>query len=109
MVLLIFVPVLLLTKKEGREVKVSVDGETVAIYPLNEDRSQEITGYEGGTNLLVIKDGEAYLTEASCPDHLCVHMGRIKEVGQSIICLPNRVTVEIIGNSDEKEYDTIVR
>ncbi len=99
-----------LTQKTGKTVVVSVDGVEKYTFPLDEDLEFKIEGYEGGTNYLVIKDGEAYLTEASCPDLLCVHMGKISSQGQSIICLPNRVVVEIRDDneSDPKEFDTIV-
>ncbi|SEG03943.1 hypothetical protein SAMN02910276_01715 [Butyrivibrio sp. Su6] len=99
-----------LTQKTGKTVVVSVDGVVKYTFPLDEDIEFKIEGYEGGTNYLVIKDGEAYLTEASCPDLLCVHMGKISSQGQSIICLPNRVVVEIRDDNenDLKEYDTIV-
>lgn len=98
------------TKKTGKTVAVSVDGVVKYTFPLDEDLEFKIEGYEGGTNYLVIKDGEAYLTEASCPDLLCVHMGKISSQGQSIICLPNRVVVEIRDDneSDPKEFDAIV-
>ena len=98
------------TQKTGKTVVVSVDGVVKYTFPLDEDIEFKIEGYEGGTNYLVIKDGEACLTEASCPDLLCVHMGKISSQGQSIICLPNRVVVEIRDDneSDPKEFDAIV-
>ena len=98
------------TQKTGKTVVVSVDGVVKYTFPLDEDIVFKIEGYEGGTNYLVIKDGEACLTEASCPDLLCVHMGKISSQGQSIICLPNRVVVEIRDDneSDPKEFDAIV-
>ncbi len=98
------------TQKTGKTVVVSVDGVVKYTFPLDENLEFKIEGYEGGTNYLVIKDGEAYLTEASCPDLLCVHMGKISSQGQSIICLPNRVVVEIRDDNENeiKEYDTIV-
>ena len=101
---------LLLTKSSGKSVIVSIDGEIVAAFSLDTDAEYEIEGYGGGTNYLVIKDGYAYLSEASCPDHLCVNMGKIKNSGQSIICLPNRVLIEISQDeaSAEAEYDTVV-
>ena len=52
---------------------------------------------------------EAFLKEASCPDHLCINMGRIRKTGQSIICLPNKVTVEIRGKKESDDgIDAIV-
>ena len=89
-------------------VVVSVDGAEVASFPLDENRIYEIAGYDEGHNTLIIQDGEAYMSEASCPDHLCMGMGKISHAGQSIICLPNRVIVEIRDNSNkDKEYDTV--
>ncbi len=95
------------TKKEGSMVLVSVDGKITAAYPLSEDISVVIDGFGGGTNRLEIKGGSAYLTDTSCPDHLCEKMGKINSVGQSIICLPNRVVVEITGDYSS-EYDAVV-
>ena len=101
--------ILFLSKSAGNEVVVSVDGTVTKTFSLSENVTYEIQGYDGGRNLLIIENGEAYLKEASCPDHLCIHMGRIKSVGQSIICLPNRVTVEIRGSEKSgDEYDTTV-
>lgn len=106
-VLAVIVILLAITKSDGEMVVVSVDSKVVASFPLNEDRKYEIEGYDGGRNVLVIKDGVAYMSEASCPDHLCMNMGRISKVGQSVICLPNRVVIEIKGKDTEKEYDVI--
>ena len=86
----------------------SVDGQEVAAFPLDVDITYDIEGAGGGRNLLVIEGGQAYLSDASCPDLLCVHMGKISRAGQSIICLPNKVTVEIRGKEKSEEYDTIV-
>lgn len=100
-----------LTQKGGTEVVVSIDGAEAYSFPIDEDLEFEITGYDGGTNLLIIENGYAYLKEASCPDKLCVHMGRINKDGQSIICLPNRVVVEIRSAGkikSEDDYDTVV-
>ena len=97
-------------KRAGEAVVVSVDSVEVANFSLSEDITYEIEGYEGGHNTLVIKDGKAHLEDSSCPDHLCEHMGEIDKVGQSIICLPNRVVVEIrnkSGSNSTQEYDTI--
>ena len=105
--LLELVAVLMATKSSGAYAVVSVDGVEVAAFSLDQDITYEIEGYDGGHNTLVIKDGKAHLEDSSCPDHLCEHMGKIDKVGQSIICLPNRVVVEIRGAGDAADYDTI--
>ena len=60
------------------------------------------------TNLLVIKDGKADVTEADCPDKLCVHQKAISKTNETIVCLPNKVVVQVIG-AGESELDSIAR
>lgn len=85
-----------LTRKPGAEVVVTVDGTETARYALSEPRSELIdTGR--GTNLLVIQDEKAKVTEADCPDRLCVNQKAISYQGESIICLPHKLTVTIEG------------
>ena len=100
---LVLVLVVLLTGKTGAYAQVRVDGTVVATYSLDEDRTETIQGVNGGTNLLVIQDGTAEVTEASCPDGLCVGMGKISKNGQSIICLPNKVVVEVVETAEEQD------
>lgn len=92
-----------LTAKEGNFAAVFVDGEKVCEYPLSEDGEYLIHGYSGGTNLLVIKDGKAYVKEASCPQEAggaCVDQGKKYRVGETITCIPNRVIIEIVGEGE---------
>jgi hypothetical protein len=90
--------VLLLTRKTGAFVEVRVDGKPIASYPLNEDAEYDIAGVDGGINHLIIRGGEAWVESASCPDGLCVNMGHIRHEGASVICLPNKVVIEIVGS-----------
>ena len=82
---------------EGDVVVISVDGKTVATYPLSEDRQIELTtGIDGaGRNLLVIREGQAEILDASCPDGICVDHHPISREGESIVCLPNRLVVTV--------------
>ena len=107
-VLCVIGAVYLFTRKNGAMVRVSVDGITTATYPLEKEMTTVIDGYDGGQNTLVIEDGSAYLKDTTCPDHLCEKMGKINSAGQSVICLPNRVIVEIIGDDTTPKYDTVV-
>lgn len=97
---------LLLAGRSGGAVQVRVAGGITGTYPLNEAQTVQIDGI-GGTNLLVIADGRASVTEADCPDALCVNMGQIHRAGQSIICLPHQVVVEVVDGSDENGVDLI--
>ena len=48
-----------------------------------------------GECILIIKDGEAYIQEADCPNQICVHHSPVSHKGETIVCLPNRVIIEI--------------
>ena len=53
-----------------------------------------------------VKNGKIRLTEASCPDKICEKTGYIGSSGQSIICVPNKITVSVAG-SDESVDVTV--
>ena len=83
----------------GTEVVVSVDGVVVARYPLSQPQTVSILGV-GGENLLVIANGTASVTDADCPDRLCCRYPNISRVGETIVCLPHRLVVQIVGDSE---------
>ena len=86
-----------LLREDGAFAVVYIGGERVAEYALDTDGEHELNG---GTNILVIEGGRAYMRTASCPDGLCVNQGRISRTGERIVCLPSRVMVEIVGADD---------
>ena len=85
---------LFLFRSVGDTVTVTVNGEKYAEYSLSEDREVEIRVGEG-YNILVIEEGRAYVRVASCPDGICSSHRPISHDGESIICLPNKVVIEI--------------
>lgn len=99
-----------LHKDTGNTVLVKVEGEVYGRYPLEQDQELDIQGKDGGVNHMVIKDGMVSITEADCPDELCVKEGTINQVGESIICIPHQVVIEITKeSSEEKEVDVIAK
>ena len=94
-----FIALLIVTlnKKEGSVVVVEIEGVKVSEYSLFLNGEYSLNG---GTNILVIENGVAYLNYSSCPDHTCEKTGKIKYVGQSIICLPNKVSITIKGDTE---------
>lgn len=88
-----------LSGTDGSTAVVTVDGKRVGEYSLAIDGVYYIND---GTNVLAIEDGKAYMKEASCPGYQdCVETGKISRVGETIVCLPNKVVVEIVGEGDE--------
>ena len=86
----------LLPHSDPAVVTVTIDGKLYGVYALSEDREQDIdTVY--GHNHLSIRGGYAQVTEADCPDGICVHQGQISRNGEIIVCLPHRLIVEILS------------
>ena len=93
---------------EGDTVTVSVDGKHYGTYPLHTDLTLSIRTGENGEeeNLLVIRDGKAYVESATCPDGICADHKPISREGESIVCLPHRVVITV-QTSDGEEPDII--
>ena len=89
-------------KKDADTVIIKKDGTVYAEYPLGNDRTADISG----KNTVVIKNSEVYMEYADCPDKLCIKQGKISSSEKKIICLPNKVTVEVTKKSD---IDAVVR
>ena len=90
--------------EEAPAAVVTIDGIEYGTYPLDEDRVERIDIGDGEYNILEIKDGEAFMSEASCPDQICVLHSHIRYTGESIVCLPHKVLVEII-NGEVNDLD----
>lgn len=91
----------LLFSRDGDTVIVTVDGQIYGEYSLNTDRQVEIVNGEG-YNLLVIEGGKAFVKSASCPDGICSSHRAVSKDGESIICLPNKVVIEIRARGQEQ-------
>lgn len=85
----------LLLQKPAVSVRVTVDGTVVREFDLDKDQEYDIFGHGQGMNHLVIRNGAAWIDGASCPDQVCVKQGRIRQDGQVIVCMPNRVMIQI--------------
>ena len=83
----------------GAEVIITIDGAEYGRYSLDSDRTISIDR-NGNHNLVVISDGTVHMEEASCKNQICVNTGKISRAGEIIVCLPNYVIVEIIGNGE---------
>lgn len=85
------------------------DGEqNVYELPLSQNTTKSVTT-DLGTNLIEIKDGRVHVEEADCPNQDCVHQGWIDAAGEQIVCLPHKLTVDIVDESAKATYDVVGR
>lgn len=75
-----------------------------ATFSLNQDRTIDVAGPLGNSRI-VIQQGTARFLESPCSNQYCVHQGWLSHVGQAAICLPNRVSLELLGA--DKPYDSL--
>ncbi len=102
----IFFGYTLLTRTPGAEVVISIDGEEYMRRSLTEkDLTIEITD-NGRKNTVHINRGAVCVSDASCPDHVCVNTGWIKYEGETIVCLPNKFVVTVVGG-EESDLDAV--
>ena len=93
--------------EDGGTVVVTVDGTVCKQLPLNQDTSYAIPGNEdNSSNVITIQDGFVSMTEAYCPDKLCMHQKKISKKGETIICLPRKIIISI-DNTDINEVDGV--
>ena len=91
---------------QGGYVVVTVAGEEVGRYSLNEDRTVAIG--EADYNILEISGGQAAVIEANCGDRTCVRTGAISREGETIVCLPHKLTVQVVGG-EAGDFDVMAR
>lgn len=88
------------------ELKITVAGEVYGTYSLEKNQVIKIQD----TNVCEIKDGKVKMTEASCPDHVCIRQGTIDAPGETVVCLPNKVVLEIVSKDGEEDgLDAVVK
>lgn len=85
----------MLTRKTGKSVQISIDGELLETFELSEDREHQIIT-EKGKNVIVIKNDTVDVIEADCPDKVCVNHVPVENAGETIICLPHKLVIEIV-------------
>ena len=98
------------TKVQGNRVVVKIDGVQTESYSLSDDIQFDInTGKNNENhNTVVIKAGKVQVVDANCPDGICKDYRPISYVGQTIICLPHRVVLEITGDDSDTGLDVAV-
>ncbi len=87
--------------QKAENVSIYVDGNEFATYSVSEITETKLVEIksEYGKNTLELTSKGARMLEASCPDKIDVQSGLISKPGQMLVCIPNRVTVRILGNN----------
>ncbi len=90
--------------------EVRQNGSLLMTFPLTDNITKTIEDKNGSKNVFTIQDGIVTMTEANCGDHTCIQTGKIANTGESIVCLPHRLVLQIVSEqeSDELIPDAVV-
>ncbi len=84
-----------LLSEQGSKVRVTVNENKVFECSLSDTREETIET-DLGYNVITVKNGNVYVSSADCRDGICERKGKINKVGESIVCLPHRLIVEVV-------------
>lgn len=115
LVILSFLPYFIFLKFINKNYKstyaeIKVNGELFKNIPLSSHSGANsfIIKTAHGNNKVLITNDSISITEADCSDALCIKQGSIKKVGQTLICLPHKIIIEIKGEESDDLDDLIL-
>ena len=82
---------------------------TVKVSELKTNTKFHITTEHGKVIVDLDPAGGASIIASPCPDKLCIHQGHINKIGQTVLCLPEKVLVTVTGTRKEGEPDAVLR
>lgn len=91
-------------KIENPCAEIRQNGKVIKILPLSEDTEFTVT-CDSGSNTIVVSNGTVRVSEADCPDKICVQTGAISGGKIPIICLPHRLEIVIVSANDIEDID----
>lgn len=90
--------------EQAARLRIRQGDSTYAILSLDQQRVLEVHG-PLGVSRIVIDHGRVRFERSPCTNQYCVHQGWLSRAGQAAICLPNQVSLELLG--DKKLYDSL--
>lgn len=83
--------------------RITRDGELIREIPLDEveESYSFVVEDEEGSNTILVEPGRIRVSEADCPDQVCVNQGFISDGTVPVVCLPHKLMIEIVGGGSE--------
>ena len=98
LVLCALTAILLSRHSSGTVVQVVQDGVVIREIDLSrvaERYTFEVTWPQGGSNLVTVEPGRICVSEADCPDQICVSQGWLSDQAAPIVCMPHRLMIRL--------------
>lgn len=92
------------SNEHAAKVQIRIGDKIYATYSLNQQREIHVQGKIGDA-VISISQGKARFAKSPCNTQYCVHQGWLTRAGQAAICLPNQISLELLG--DTRPYDSL--
>ena len=89
---------------QGEYLKIDMGKQEIGSFSLNQNVTKVIEGPVGKTEV-IIDSGKVRISKSPCTKKYCIHQGWIKQLNQIIVCVPNQISISIIG--DQSNYDSL--
>jgi hypothetical protein len=90
--------------EQASKLKIRQGNKIIGTYDLNQTRELHIKG-PIGESIIVISQGKVRFKQSPCHNQYCVHQGWLGRAGQVAICLPNQISLQLIGA--KSNYDSL--
>jgi len=85
-------------------VSIQVDNQTPKLYPISKNQEISIEG-PIGLSRIEIKNAQVHFLHSPCHNKQCISHGWISQAGETVACLPNRISISLIGR--ESRFDAL--
>ena len=92
------------SNEHASKLKIRQGDKVIGTYDLNQTRELHIKGLIG-ESIIAINNGQARFKQSPCPSQYCVHQGWLSRAGQVAICLPNQISLQLMGA--KTQYDSL--
>lgn len=90
--------------EQASQLKIRQGGQIVGTFDLNQTRELHIKG-PIGESIIAINQGKVRFKQSPCHNQYCVHQGWLSHAGQVAICLPNQISLQLMGT--KSSYDSL--
>jgi hypothetical protein len=93
-------------RESGHHALIYEDGNQIADIALNTDQTIQVKG-PLGISVIEVRNGKIRMAASPCPHQICVRMGQISKAHSSIVCVPNRIVIQIPADDDSLDAITL--
>ncbi|GFH43198.1 protein export element [Lactococcus hodotermopsidis] len=90
-------------QKPSNIAQLRINGKIIKNFDLTENQNYTYKDTDGDINKIVVRDGKIGIIYATCADQICVRKGFVDKSGQTIICLPHQLVIEVMSDNKKNK------